>query len=60
MNGTEWEKPALQGEGDAGAMEYMLPKPTKTKFIRISQLGEAKGTYWSVHELDVLTPPVAK
>lgn len=54
LNGTEWEKPALQGEGDAGALDYTLSKPAKTKFIRISQLGEAKGTYWSVHELDVL------
>ena len=57
---TEWDKPILQGDGDASAMEYILPKPTKTKFIRISQLGEAKGTYWSIHELDVLTPPIAK
>ena len=54
MNGTEWEKPVLQGSGDAGAVEYLLPKPAKTKFIRISQTGEAKGTFWSIHELEVL------
>lgn len=60
MNGTEWAKPALQGEGDAGAVEYLLAKPAKTRFIRISQLGEAKGTYWSVHELDVLAATPAK
>jgi hypothetical protein len=55
MNGTEWEKPVLQGSGEAGAIEYVLPKPAKTKFIRISQTGEAKGTFWSIHELEVLT-----
>jgi mono/diheme cytochrome c family protein len=54
LNGTEWDKPVLEGAGDAGALSYLFPKPAKTKFIRISQLGEAKGTYWSVHELDVL------
>jgi mono/diheme cytochrome c family protein len=53
-NGTEWDKPILQGDGDAGSLDYTFTKPAKTKFIRISQLGEAKGTYWSIHELDVL------
>jgi hypothetical protein len=54
INGTEWEKPTLQGEGEAGAIDYLFPKPTKAKSIRISQLGEVKGTYWSIHELQVL------
>jgi hypothetical protein len=53
-NGTEWEKSTLQGEGEAGVIDYLFPKPTKAKSIRISQLGEAKGTYWSIHELQVL------
>jgi hypothetical protein len=25
-----------------------------TKFIRITDTGEVKGLYWSIHELDVL------
>ena len=53
-NGTEWEKPQLQANGEAGVIDYLFTKPTKAKFIRISQLGEAKGTYWSIHELQVL------
>ena len=54
LNGTEWEKPILQGKGEAGSAEYLFPKPAKAKSIRISQTGEAKGTYWSIHELEVL------
>jgi hypothetical protein len=53
-NGTEWEKPTLQGEGEAGAIDYLFIKPAKAKSIRISQLGEANGTFWSIHELQVL------
>ena len=53
-NGTEWEKPALQGKGDVSVIDYLLPKPARTKFSRISQLGSTPGTYWSIHELDVL------
>jgi len=53
-NGTEWEKPTLQGEGEAGVIDYLFTQPTKAKSIRISQLGEAKGTFWSIHELQVL------
>jgi mono/diheme cytochrome c family protein len=53
-NGTEWEKPQLQGNGEAGAIDYLFIKPAKAKSIRISQLGEANGTFWSIHELQVL------
>jgi mono/diheme cytochrome c family protein len=53
-HGTEWEKPTLQGEGEAGVIDYLFTKPLKAKSIRISQLGEAKGTFWSIHELQVL------
>jgi mono/diheme cytochrome c family protein len=54
MNGTEWDKSVLKGDGETGVIDYLLPRPAKVKFIRISQLGETKGTFWSVHELDVL------
>jgi hypothetical protein len=48
-NGTEWEKPQLQGNGQAGVIGYLFAKPTKAKSIRISQLDEAKGSFWSIH-----------
>jgi len=55
LDGQDWgAKPALEGKGEVGMTEFMLAKPTKTKFIRITQTGEVKGLYWSVHELDVL------
>jgi mono/diheme cytochrome c family protein len=54
INGTEWDKSVLKGDGETGVIDYLLPRPAKVKFIRISQLGETKGTFWSVHELDVL------
>ena len=38
----------------------MLPKPQKTKFIRITQTGEKKGTSWSIHELELLLPAQSK
>jgi hypothetical protein len=55
-DGTTWDKPVLQGSGDRGATELIFPKPAKTKFIKITQTGEAKGTFWSIHELQVLKP----
>ena len=58
-DGSTWDKPILQGQGNNSVTELMLPKPAKTKFIRITQTGEAKGTFWSIHELHVLKPAVA-
>ncbi len=55
-DGSAWEKPVLQGEGNNAVTELIFPKPAKTKFIRITQTGEAKGTFWSIHELEVLKP----
>ncbi len=53
-DGAIWDKPVLAGQGERSATEYPFPKPANTRFIRISQLGEAKGTFWSIHELDVI------
>ena len=55
-DGKEWQPPVLKGEGTHGDLELMLPTPAKTKFIRITQTGSAKGTFWSIHELQVLKP----
>jgi glucose/arabinose dehydrogenase len=54
QNGTEWEKPVLEGKSATNVTEFMFPKQVKTKFIRITDTGEVKGLYWSIHELDVL------
>ena len=51
-----WDKPILQGKGNNAVTELLFPKPAKTKFIRITQTGEAKGNFWSIHELQVLKP----
>jgi mono/diheme cytochrome c family protein len=55
-DGNTWGEPVLKGEGGRSDTELLLPKPVKAKFIRINQTGEAKGTFWSIHELQVLKP----
>jgi mono/diheme cytochrome c family protein len=55
-DGSAWDKPILQGQGNNSVTELLLPKPVKTRFIRITQTGEAKGTFWSIHEVQVLKP----
>lgn len=54
LNGTEWDKPVLEGKSETNVTEFLLPKPVKASFIRITDTGEVKGLYWSIHELDVL------
>ena len=60
-NGIEWKK-AAEGKGNNAVLEIMLPKPQTTKFIRITQTGtgEKKGTFWSIHELELLLPAQSK
>jgi putative membrane-bound dehydrogenase-like protein len=58
-DGEKWEKAVLKGEGSSAITELTFSKPVKTKFIRINQNGEAKGNYWSIHELQVLKPAAA-
>lgn len=54
MNGSEWEKPVLEGKSNTSVTEFMFPKQVKAKFIRITDTGSVKGLFWSIHELDVL------
>jgi len=59
-DGTTWSKPIATGAGNSPVTDIEFPA-TKAKFIRITQTGEAKGTYWSIHELEVFGPkPAAK
>jgi mono/diheme cytochrome c family protein/glucose/arabinose dehydrogenase len=53
-DGTTWAAPVLQGTGNAGVIDYTLAKAQPTKFIRIRQTGSTTGTFWSIHELEVL------
>ncbi len=57
-DGQKWGKPAATGKGSMPDTIVQFP-PTKAKFVRITQTGAQKGRYWSVHELQVFTPPLA-
>lgn len=56
QDGKTWEKPVLEGKSPTSVTEFMFPKATKAKFIRITDTGSVGGLYWSIHELDVLEP----
>jgi mono/diheme cytochrome c family protein len=55
-DGKTWSKPLAKGNGNSGSTNIAFGKPVKTKFVRINQNGQAKGTYWSIHELNLLQP----
>lgn len=55
-DGQQWSKPVATGNGTS-AMTNIEFTPAKTKFIRITQTGEVKGNFWSIHELQVIAPP---
>jgi mono/diheme cytochrome c family protein len=57
-NGTTWSKPIMKGEGAHGLRDLIFPKPVRTRFIRITQGGSSPGNFWSIHELQVLRPPL--
>lgn len=54
MNGSEWDKPVLEGKSETSVTEFLFPKQVKAKFIRITDTGSVKGLFWSIHELEVL------
>lgn len=58
-DGKTWGNPIVSGKGTSAVTEIQFP-PTKTRFIRITQTGSAKGNFWSIHELDILEPPSQK
>ncbi len=57
QDGKSWDKPVLEGKSPTNVTEFLFPKPAKAKFIRVTDTGSVGGLYWSIHELDVLTPP---
>lgn len=54
-DGKTWGKSVASGRGNARTTEITF-KPTVTKFIRITQTGEIKTKWWSIHDLQLMQP----
>jgi len=55
-DGQSWGQPVASGAGVSP--DLLIPfAPAKAKFIRITQTGELKGRFWSIHELQVFATP---
>jgi mono/diheme cytochrome c family protein len=54
QDGSNW-KDVSTGQGKTGVMEIRFDS-IKAKHIRITQTESAKGSYWSIHELELLRP----
>ncbi|MEK0445921.1 MAG: hypothetical protein RLZZ399_1242 [Verrucomicrobiota bacterium] len=52
-DGIQWSAPVAQGEGKGALTEIRFPT-AKARVIRITQTGESKGSFWSIHELELL------
>ncbi|HEX7652060.1 MAG TPA: carbohydrate-binding protein, partial [Verrucomicrobiae bacterium] len=57
-NGTIWSGPVASGSGTAGSTTINFTTQS-ARFLRINQTGSAAGTWWSVHELNILAAPPA-
>ena len=55
-DGVNWGVPVAKGEG-RGALTEIGFKPARARFVRVTQTGESKGSFWSVHELEILAVP---
>ena len=42
-NGTEWEKPQLQGKNDAGVIDYLFTQPTRHLLVHPRASGARGG-----------------
>ena len=51
-DGKTWSKPLTEGKGNKPIIEVSF-KPTKAKFLKITQTGSVGGLYWSIHDLQV-------
>jgi len=54
-DGKQWGKPVAEGKGSAGMTEIVFTSAA-AKFIRITQTGAQKGTFWSIHEMQLIAP----
>ncbi len=55
-DGEQWSPPVAQGGGSAPVTDIAFA-PVTAKFIRINQTGSVDGLYWSIHELNLFSPP---
>jgi hypothetical protein len=58
-DGTTWGQPVVKGEGKSSLLEVKF-SAAKVKAIKVVQTGEAKGNYWSIHELELMGAEPAK
>lgn len=56
-NGTDWSEPVLTGNATSPVTEFILPRNTLTRHVKIEQTG-THGLFWSIHELLVYGQPV--
>ena len=57
-DGKNWGKPVATGHGTKPVTEIKF-KPTFGRFIKIVQTGRTSGLYWSIHEMKLMTRPLA-
>ena len=55
-DGASWSKAIAKGEGTQGLTSIAFDATINTKFLRINQLGQAPGKFWSIHELHLMKP----
>ncbi len=58
-DGKSWGAPVATGKGEGPVTDIEFT-PARAKFIRITQTGSVHGLFWSIHELQVFTPPEQK
>ena len=58
-DGKSWT-PVLKKPEEKSPIIELKFNPVDAKFIRLTQLGSAKGNFWSIHELNVLQTPAVK
>jgi len=51
-DGEQWKQVVSPQKGNSPVTDILLPA-TKTRFVRINQIGLADGKHWSIHQLDV-------
>ena len=51
-DGKTWSTPIATGKGDNSVVDIVFPS-IKTRHVRISQHGVARGKHWSIHKLEV-------
>ncbi len=51
-DGKNWAKPVAKGQGKSPVVEITL-KPASGRFLKIVQTGRTKGSFWSIHTLQI-------